>query len=387
MPILSDPAEATDGPERLSAREAVAGLDVPSRADELASHYDLTISRPTPESPQFAAFDRWLAQAASEHGISCALIHDGIVEEVVHRLAGGKLSIGYHLDYFALWHRPADLYARLARAVEDTGGESVNAPARARAFTDKATAVNELRRRGLGVPATLIVRPRAPHRPLTTVERRRLGIDALGQNVYLKPANGFAGDGVVRTAADDESLTAALVAARHRDPDETVLIQCEISTPSMKCDDGVARPAYWRVLYQAGTVMPFWWQPQSRIGPAPSYRAVTNSELRRLRLDGVIHYVIELAGITGLNWFSTELCLGGAQSSRYSVTCADGRERPILAIDPVNDQCDVDVQSRWPGAPPDDVVRRIAERFAERAWQLRQQTLRPHSAACYRFVA
>ena len=46
---------------------------------------------------------------------------------------------------------------------------------------------------------------------------------------------------------------------------------------------------------------------------------------------------------------------------------------PVVAIDYINDQCDVDVQSRWPGAPPDDVVRHVADRFAEEAWQRRQR--------------
>jgi hypothetical protein len=43
-----------------------------------------------------------------------------------------------------------------------------------------------------------------------------------------------------------------------------------------------------------------------------------------------------------------------------------------VAIDYINDQCDVDVQSRWPGAPPDAIVRQVAERFADAAWSYRQ---------------
>ena len=49
-------------------------------------------------------------------------------------------------------------------------------------------------------------------------------------------------------------------------------------------------------------------------------------------------------------------------------------------IDYLNDQCDVDVQSRVPGAPPDVLVRRLATRFAEEAWRLRQSRLRPARA-------
>jgi hypothetical protein len=50
-----------------------------------------------------------------------------------------------------------------------------------------------------------------------------------------------------------------------------------------------------------------------------------------------------------------------------------GKSFPVVAIDYVNDQCDVDVQSRWAGGPPDELVRHVAGRFAEEAWRLWQQ--------------
>ena len=66
------------------------------------------------------------------------------------------------------------------------------------------------------------------------------------------------------------------------------------------------------------------------------------------------------------------MCLSeGNEASRYRVRGSDGRSRPVVAIDYVNDQCDVDVQSRWLGAPPDAIVRKVAERFAAAAWQCR----------------
>jgi hypothetical protein len=248
--------------------------------------------------------------------------------------------------------------------------------------------VAELFRHGLGVPGTLIIRPWSPVRPLTPGERARVGLDNPGRSAYLKPANGFAGHGVVRVEGPDEALAAALTAARRHEPDETFLLQRAVQPPPLACEDGSVRPAYWRVLFQLGEVMPFWWSPQERVGPVPSYHALTPAEFRRHRLQGVLAYVRTLAEVTGLDWFSTELCLGdGDEPSVYTVTGADGRERPILAIDPVNDQCDVDVQSRWPGAPPDDVVRRIAGRFAERAWQLSRRKLRSQSMPSYRVAA
>jgi hypothetical protein len=386
MQVLSgDPAVTAS---RRPAAFSDATLPAPSRPEDFAARYDLTISHPEMHSPQFAAFDRWLAHEAHDHGLSCALIHDGNVPEAVHRLGAGLLTVGYHLDYYALWHRPEDSYARLAQAVEDTGGRSVNPSARARAFTDKATAMSELLRHGLGTPATLVVRPWSAVRPLSATERGRLGLDSADQCVYLKPANGFAGDGVVRVAGTDESLAAALVAARQRDPNETYLLQRQVRPPLLECEDGGARPAYWRVLFQLGELVPFWWAPQESVAPRPSYHPLTPAELRRHRLQGVLAYVRKLAELTGLDWFSTELCLSdGDEPSCFTVADGAGRARSVLAIDPVNDQCDVDVQSRWAGAPPDEAVRRIAMRFAEKAWHLRQRALRPESVSSYRVAA
>src|SRR5207244_12341614 len=132
--------------------------------------------------------------------------------------------------------------------VQDSGGRSVNPPARARAFTDKAAAHAELLHRGLGVPATVVLRPWQAERPLTGAERRRLGLDAPGAGAYVKPANGFCGKGGVRAGRTDaEGLAAAGAAARRHDPHDALLVQRAVRVPRLRGDDGALRPAYWRV--------------------------------------------------------------------------------------------------------------------------------------------
>lgn len=363
-------------------------LPAPAGPADLADQYDLTISHPAVDTPQFVCFDRWLSRAAHDLGLSCGLIHDKVVQEAVRRLGEGRLRIGYHLDYHALWHVAEDPYARLAEAVVDAGGRSVNLPARSRAFTDKAAAHAELARHGLGAPATVVVRPWTADRALTGEERRRLRLDEVGARVYIKPANGFSGFGVVRVdRTDPDGLTAALAAARNHDRREAYLIQREVRPPPLACDDGCQRPAYWRILSYQGELKPFWWSSQESVGQGrPSYHLATPEELRRHRLQPVLSYVRALGELSGLEWFSTELCLGdGQEESRFTVAGPDGRERPVLAIDYLNDQCDVDVQSRWAGAPPDEVVRAYACRFARMAWECKQA--RPVGAIPLRWAA
>jgi hypothetical protein len=373
---------ALSGP-RLAAipRDALSRtLLVPRSPAELPAHCEMTISHPEIDFPPFAHFDRFLANAAAERGLSCVLIHQGIIGDAIGRLSAGQMRIGFHLDYFALWNRADDFYARLSEAVQDAGGRSINAPGRARLFTDKAAAHAELTRRGLGVPATVIFRPGAPDRLLTEAEGLALGLEKPGACLYVKPANGFGGQGVTRVEATDaESILCALTTTRQRDRHDSYLVQREVRPPLLCCEDGLERPAYWRVLYCLGAWLPFWWSPPSRL-PAgePSYVPVTTTELRRHRLQPILQYARELQELSGLDWFSTELCLSdGQEASIFSVPGPDGRERPVLAIDYLNDQCAVDVQSRWSGALPDWAVWLLAQRFADQAWRCRQETIRP----------
>jgi hypothetical protein len=369
MMTLQEVNKAAGAKRSPSGQDAQQGMIVPARAEDLADHYDLTISHPAVDQIIFACFDRWLARSAAARGLACALIHDGIVHEAIRRLAAGELTIGFHLDYFALWHVPEDPYARLAQAVQDSGGRPVNAPARSRLFTDKAAAHLELARHGLGVPESIILRPWTADRKVTTDEWQRLRLDEPGAFVYVKPANGYGGRGVHRIpVSTPDALTTAIASARNSDRRETYLVQREVRCVRFRCDDGVTRPAYWRVLHCLGDFLVFWWNGHEAACGRPAYREVTLNEVYRLELQPLYEAAEALADLCGLEWFSTEFCLSeGGEPSRFMLRGADGLDRPLVVIDYVNDQCDVDVQSRCPGAPPDAIVAHLAERFAETA--------------------
>lgn len=354
---------------RVPAAGGTAALPVPAGPGELQSHYDLTVSHPLAGTEAFRAFDDWLGDAAAAHGLSCCLLHDAVLAEATGRIEQGRMTVGFHLDYYALWHVPGDPYARLAEAVQDSGGQTVNNVDRARYFTDKALAHRMLVSQGLGVPATVTLDPgtAVDGLPAAAVECLRPGA------VYVKPANGFGGKGVVRVERPEPAALAAAVAVcRGHDRRDRLLLQREVRCPRLACEDGVERPAYWRILWCHGEVLPFWWGRSEVEHGRPSYRPLAQSEVQRYGLRPVLEYATDLAEVCGLNWFSTELCLSdGAEPSRHRVTTA-GREWPVVAIDYVNDQCDMDVQSRWLGAPPDAVVRHVAERFARLAWERSQ---------------
>src|SRR6202035_4615227 len=155
-------------------------------------------------------------------------------------------------------------------------------------------------------------------------------------------ANGFAGFGVVCVdRTDPDGLRSALAAARGHDRREAYLIQREVRPPRLACDDGSERPAYWRILSYLGELTPFWWQSQESVGHGrPSHCPLSWAEIHRHRLQPLLAYTRGLGARSALECFSTELCLGdGPETSRFTVTTADGRQRPVLAIDYLNDQC------------------------------------------------
>ena len=342
-------------------------LDAPQNGAQLARHYDLTISRPRVDMEAFRTFDHWLATAARDCELSCCILTDAVVREATERLQTGRLQIGLHLDYFSLWHVSDDPYARLTHAVCDSGGSTINPPAKSRLYTNKAEAHSRLLKRGLGVPGTAFV----AHG--TEIDESSLAVSGLvfepGTTYYVKPANGFGNSGVVRVEnCTIDRLREALTQVRQQHATDTILIQRGINSPRLRGDDGIERPAYWRVVYCMGEIIPFWWCPAEMSQGRPSYRRLTGAEIKRLHLHDVIAYCRELAELCQMSWFSTELCASETdESSRFQVATGAGKLASLVAIDYVNDQCDVDVQSRWLGGPPDEFVKHVAHRFAEAA--------------------
>jgi hypothetical protein len=363
-------------------------IEIPRTAADLASHYDLVLSHSDdPDfSTNFGFFHECLARAAEEQGLRVALLHPGIVEEALSRLGRGQLRITYHLDFASRWQQSADPFARLAEAVQDTGGWTINAVTRSRLFRDKAAAHNELVRAGLGTPATILFRPWMPERPLTAAEREQLHLDEPEAECHLIPAT--AASPPVRVSMNQtRDFVLALARLRRLHPDDTILIQQAIEPPLLVCADGVRRPARWRILACLGEWLPFWWTPPGQLAPGQlCYQTLCPTDLRQQRLQPVLTYAQRLAELSGLEWFVTELCLhDGPEMSIDTVPGPQGQERSVLAIDSVKEQGIVGEQNRRAGIP-DQAIRWIAGRIVQAAWQRRQAILRPN-VRYYRIVA
>lgn len=300
------------------------------------------------------AFLGWLRDACALRALTCEVAHAGVVEELRRELCDGRLRIRVLLDLTAAWGQDEDPYVQLCYAVKDRGGRVIDDPDAAALADHKAATHHRLERAGLPVPPTVVLRRWMADRSLTAEERR-----VLGDAVVIKPARGWGWRGVVLDAPPERD---AIARARDHDRGDDYLVQRQVTYTWLGDDEGRERPAWWRVFYLFGEIVPCWWSPETS-----EYRHLSLREMSSHHLLPLARLVAEVARLTGMDFFSTEICL--ADEPAPSGTPYQACGRPFFLIDYVNDQCDLRVQSRDRAAPPDAVVRHFAERFAELAWR------------------
>ncbi len=272
--------------------------------------------------------ERLRAEAAAA-GLTFLSIRPGDVGAVIERLAAGS-TIGCYLD------RASDVDSRFAPIeglVQAAGGRVLNRNAMAVWASDKATMHMEFLTHGLVVPYTLLLPPFA-ERPEVTAEE----FSRLPRPFVIKPASFGGGEGVVTgdTMAD-------IRRARAMFPGEKYLIQEKVEPVLL---DG--RRAWFRPLFVLGEVCSMWWDDRTHV-----YDPLTPGDEQRYGLAPVRDMMLRIAGVSGLDFFSAEICLDSA-----------GR---FLVVDYVNVPCDMRVRSLHPRGVPDAVVAAVARRIVSAA--------------------
>lgn len=314
---------------------------------------DLAVGQRVVEKGGF--FD-WLRAACAVRGLSCEVLDESVVEEAHRAIREGRLQIRTLLDLSAAWWNHEDPYVQLCYAVKDSGGRVIDDPDAAMMADHKAVSHHRLQQAGIPVPPTVLIRRWEPDRGLTSQER-----EVVGEQVVIKPARGWGWKGVVLGSRGDlESV------ARARDFDRTddYLVQRQVPFTTLPDDHGVHRPTWWRVFYLFGEIIPCWWNPQNG-----DYWLLSLRELWTHELLPLARLAAEIARISKMDFFSTEICLADEAAVPDTPYQAHGRQ--FYVIDYVNDQCDIRCQSQHAAGPPDEVVRHLAERFADLAWRQR----------------
>jgi hypothetical protein len=288
-------------------------------------------------------FVKGVRKECSLRNLSFLLITEKNVDKIIDSLEKGRLKIRFLLDNEADYDDSKNLFARLCYAVKDVGGYVVCDPDDARQASNKAVTHYDLVKAKVPVPYTVVVRNWEPDDFRLTKEEKK----NLKTPFIIKPASGFGQKGVVKNA---NGSIVEIVKARHFSRGDDFLIQEKV-VPLMVAE----RQAWFRVYFLFGEIIPCWWNTETG-----QYSHVTLREMNNSRLLPLARIMSEIARVTNVDLFSTEIAITGRP-----------KERRFVVIDYVNDQPELCVRSeKVGGGPVPEVVQRVAERIVEISWRM-----------------
>ena len=252
-------------------------------------------------------------------------------QETARRVQRGELSFGAFLD------RAGDAnedFAHLSRVIRKTPAYFINPPEAIVHANDKATMHLEFLSKGIEVPFTIIISPYSKKRE---VELTLTDLHRLGRPFIIKPANTTGGGtGVILGA---ETLKDVIESRQHNRNDK-YLLQEKIQACRM---DG--KKAWFRVFHVFGLIVPCWWDDETH-----RYVTVSVPDRDQFSLDSLTAITARIREVCGLDFFSSEIA--ATPLNRF------------VAVDYVNDICDMRLQSMHGDGVPDPIVERICQRIA-----------------------
>ena len=288
-------------------------------------HYDLCL---TWYWKYDADFVRLLEAACRERQLTFLQVTPESIEQVLTELAAGRLTFGAHFDFSMHDVR----FEALFRWVRERGIQRINPPEIGDWAEDKATMHLELISAGIQTPYTIILPPFNEQANLPLVD-----LSPLGKHFVIKPSYGGGSEGVILNAT---SLGQAYQ-ARHQFPHLKYLLQEQVQPRDLE-----GRQAWFRVIYCAGQFYPCWWDTCTHI-----YVPASADEQARFGLYRLKEITARIAQVCRLDFFSTEI-----------TQTLDGR---WVAIDYVNDQIDLRLQSKYRDGVPDAIVAHVAADLAD----------------------
>ena len=118
--------------------------------------------------------------------------------------------------------------------------------------------------------------------------------------------------------------------------------------------------SWFRVLNVFDTLIPCWWDDKEN-----HYEHVSFNELYSENLFPLVKITAKIASISRMSWFSTEIAIDVKQGKRR-----------FVAIDYVNDQCDMTTKSEARNGLPDKIVEFAAKKMIEWSYDLIFQKVR-----------
>lgn len=305
----------------------------------MAKKYDFALTWVNSRQERFV---QWLKAECKTRRMSMLVAGPENVRGIVKDVEEGRLKIKFLLDNEASYNDPIDIYGRLCYAVKDTGGCVVCDPDYARAASNKSITHYDLIRAKIDVPHTIIVRNWQPDTFCLSAQEKK----SLGDEFIIKPATGFGQKGVVKYA---KGSIAEIATARNFNRGDNFLLQEKVAP--LWLDE---KMAWFRVYYLFGEVIPCWWDTETG-----RYAYVTLKEFNAHKLLPLMRIVSEIARITRLEFFSSEIAL----------VKLGNNPRRFIAVDYVNDQPELCVRPQAINGPLEGVTEYIAKRCVEIAYR------------------
>jgi hypothetical protein len=296
----------------------------------LKRQYDLAVAWNWDLDADFVSV---IESAARVHGISVLQITRQNLDEVTEEISRGALEIGGYYDRAS---DEDDRFLPLTAMLENrfpangsSGVHVVNPYAKAQRASDKALMHVELLANGIRVPHSLVI-PSFDANPSYVVSAEYLR--RLGSRFVAKPASSTGGgNGVLLGISSWEQVQAARESLR----EDKFLLQ-EIITPAYLGDFR----AWFRIFFAFGETIPCWWDDQTH-----SYEEVSRDDEQNFGLSLLHETVRKIQQLCDLRFFSSEFA--------YSTSAE------FVAIDYVNEICDMRPQSKFPNGVPDRIVEAI----------------------------
>jgi hypothetical protein len=256
-------------------------------------------------------------------GLTTFRIEPHNLQECLRNMRTGKLVFRTFID------RASDAeesFEPMARLVAKSGAHLFNPYEAIDRAKDKATMHLELMTAGINVPYTIIITPFSKKKE---VELSLTELAHLGRPFIIKPANTTGGGvGVILGA---ESLKEIIESRQHHKGDKYLLQETVVPATLQ------SMTAWFRVFYLFGETILCWWDTDTHI-----YRRVTTHEEYLYGLRKLHEIVITIHTVSGLDFFSSEIAIT--------------RDGKFVAVDYVNEICDMRQQSDHVDGVPDDVV-------------------------------
>ena len=301
---------------------------------EILKSYDIGIAWTWEYDYEFVTL---LHEIANQFDVAIIEIRPENIEEIFGLLKRRKIHIRYLLDRASdedeCFQPLAHYILARYRSGDITAPRPINPLDLQLHAADKATMHLEFIAAGIDVPYTIII---SPYSHKNNIELSLTELAKLGRPFIIKPANTTGGGiGVVMGA---ETLK-EIIDARQSHKNDKYLLQ-----ETIKPTELIGRRAWFRVFYAFDDIIPCWWDDLTHV-----YSPLTEKEEQGLGLKQLRTFTKRIQAICKLEFFSTELV--------YTI---DDR---FVAVDYVNEMCDMRFKSKFPDGVPDEVIYQITSKM------------------------